>query len=75
MSLGRFPDKLAFDGADVWVTNYGDNTVMRLDGHNGKVIHTFRVQGLPVPILWDGGSIWVADYLGNTVNKISQTSR
>src|SRR6266566_6445486 len=40
--VGGFPSGAAFDGANIWVANYGDGTVTKLRGNNGAVLGTFK---------------------------------
>jgi DNA-binding beta-propeller fold protein YncE len=57
--------KIAFDGANIWVTNSGDRTVSKLRTSDGKVLGTFTV-GSDI----DGANIWVANSGSNTVSKL-----
>ena len=71
--VGNSPIGLAFDGANIWVSNQDDDTVMRLKSSHGAIQHTYLVERSPEGILFDGTSIWVANYYGNTVDKITRT--
>jgi DNA-binding beta-propeller fold protein YncE len=58
--VGNDPFFLVFDGANIWVTNAGDNTVTKLRASDGANLGTFPVGGLwPAFITFDG-----AQYLG-----------
>jgi YVTN family beta-propeller protein len=52
------PDGIIFDGANLWVTDLGDNTLKRLDS-NGTVIQTVPVGGAPRFPVFDGSNVWV----------------
>jgi len=56
---------LAFDGASIWVTDSGDNSLKKLDAH-GSVILTVPLgaAGLGQPV-FDGTNIWVPAQGGN----------
>jgi DNA-binding beta-propeller fold protein YncE len=42
-AVGIHPAQIAFDGTNVWVANYGSNTVTKLQANDGKVVGTFSV--------------------------------
>jgi len=69
-SVGVEPSAMAFDGADIWVTNYGSNTVTEFAASTGKVIGTFNVGTKPSGIAFDGGNLWVANSGSNNVTKL-----
>ena len=41
--VGIDPTGLAFDGANIWVANIGDNTVSKLRASDGATLGTFQV--------------------------------
>ncbi|MGZ6238012.1 MAG: YncE family protein, partial [Syntrophales bacterium] len=45
--VGNFPVGVAFDGASIWVTNYGDATVTKLRANDGSNLGTFPVGNSP----------------------------
>ncbi len=61
---------MAFDGANIWVTNAGSKNVTKLQASTGKVLGTFSVGTVPTGIAFDGANIWVANYGSNTVSKL-----
>ncbi len=61
---------LAFDGANIWATNYGLNTVTKLRASDGAIQGTFPVGSYPVSAAFDGTNIWVANALDNTLTKL-----
>ena len=69
-SVGVEPTAMAFDGADIWVTNYGSNTVTEFAASTGKVMGTFNVGTKPSGIAFDGGNVWVANSGSNNVTKL-----
>jgi hypothetical protein len=58
--VGEGPLKLAFEGTNVWVTNYVSGTVMRL-GSDGTVLGTFATGDGAGGLVFDGRSVWVAN--------------
>jgi DNA-binding beta-propeller fold protein YncE len=69
--VGNFPEFLVFDGANIWVTNRGDNTVTKLRASNGTNLGTFPSGGhTPQWITFDGANIWVSNNDSHTVTKL-----
>jgi len=63
---------LAFDGANIWVTDYEvvAGSVTKLRASDGALLGTFRVGSDPIGITFDGANIWVANQGDNTVTKL-----
>ncbi|MBA3960612.1 MAG: hypothetical protein H0X40_01755 [Chthoniobacterales bacterium] len=59
--VGRQPYQLAFDGANIWVTNILDNTVSKLRARDGAQLFTAKAGPDPSGIVFDGRAIWVAN--------------
>jgi hypothetical protein len=68
--MGNGPDHLVFDGANIWVTNTGDDTVTKLRASDGTNLGTFPVGDYPRWITFDGASIWVVNIHSNNVTKL-----
>jgi DNA-binding beta-propeller fold protein YncE len=63
------PGELAFDGANIWVSNILAGQVTKLS-RNGTILGTFNVGGsYPYGVAFDGASIWVAS--NNALTKLS----
>jgi len=69
-NVGNYPRSVAFDGANIWVTNYYSNTVTKLRASDGDVQGTFNVGSNPYGVAFDGANIWVANYGSDTVTKL-----
>jgi len=69
-SVGHHPEGVAFDGANMWVTNYNDNTVSKLRASDGTHQGTFPVGEGPFGVAFDGANIWVVNKEGNSVTKL-----
>jgi hypothetical protein len=72
IGVGNGPLGVAFDGANVWVTNQADNTVTKLRASDGACVATctFAVGSLPNGIAFDGANIWVANGQSDNVTKL-----
>src|SRR4051794_36231844 len=69
--VGDQPEALAFDGANVWVTNALDNTVTKLRASDGAPQGTFAVVGsFPQWITFDGTNVWVSNTSSDNVTKL-----
>ena len=67
--VGLFLQGLAFDGANIWVASFGDNSVVKLRASDGASLGTFPVGDAPQGLAFDGANIWVANSNGNSVSK------
>ena len=61
---------IAFDGANIWVTNQNSNSVTKLRANDGAVLGQFGVGGNPVGVAFDGANIWVANGGSSNVTKL-----
>ena len=69
-SVGNSPQGVAFDGANIWVTNAGTNNVTKLLASSGAVVGTYPVGSFPDCVAFDGTNIWVTTQNDNGVSKI-----
>ena len=70
-SVGASPIGVAFDGANIWVANYGGNdTVTKLQANNGNLVGTYTVGTHPFGVAFDGTHIWVTNQDDNSVTKL-----
>jgi len=69
-NVGDRPNGVAFDGANIWVTNYNSDTVTKLRASDGDLQGTFNVGTNPIGVAFDGACIWVANSFSNTVTKL-----
>jgi len=63
------PTGIAFDGANIWVANFGSNNVSEIRPSDGAVLGAFAVGTQPRAVVFDGANIWVANFGSNTVSK------
>jgi hypothetical protein len=59
--LGNGPQRIAFDGTDLWVVDNVDDTVSRVRASDGKVLETWTGANNPRAILAAFGRIYVTD--------------
>jgi hypothetical protein len=67
-SVGSGPEGIAFDGANIWVSNGDYNTVTKLRASDGVNLGNFPVGSGPTAVVFDGASIWVT--CNNAVSKL-----
>jgi DNA-binding beta-propeller fold protein YncE len=51
------PRGVAFDGANIWVTNLGGDSVTKLRASDGKLLGTFAVGSNPYGVALDAASV------------------
>jgi YVTN family beta-propeller protein len=63
ITMGRHPSGIAVAPSGVWVTNWGDNTLSRIDPVTNGVLQTLPLaltgHAGPEAIAWGDGSLWV----------------
>jgi len=72
--VGTNPNGMAFDGTDLWVSNYGSDNVYKVSPSSSSVVGSSTVGSGPRGVVFDGTFIWVANYLSNTVTKIQPSN-
>src|SRR5215203_2799417 len=69
-AVGRNPDAIVFDGANIWVANQLGDSVMKLSPSDGSNLGTFPTGNKPVALAYDGENIWIANKFSNNVMKV-----
>ena len=69
-AVGRKPNAILFDGANIWVANQQGDSVMKLSASDGSNLGTFPTGSRPIALAYDGENIWVANKLSNNVMKL-----
>jgi YVTN family beta-propeller protein len=72
--VGHEPTSIAVGGGGVWVTDAGDDTVVRIDPTTRAVTSTIEVGEAPLGIALGKGSVWVANSGSGTVSRIDPNS-
>jgi hypothetical protein len=68
---GSDPRALVSDGQkNIWIANYGSNTVTKLNGTTGAVIGNYAVGTQPVSLAVTGNYLFVANYGSSNVTKL-----
>jgi YVTN family beta-propeller protein len=68
--VGSSPSGVAAGAGSVWVSNYDDNTVSRIDPAT-HAMQTIQVGSTPSGIAVGAGAVWVANNFGGTVSRIA----
>jgi len=71
VSVGPNPSGVAFDGAHIWVSNSGDNSVSKININTNDVVESVSVGSLPHGVAFDGAHIWVSNPGDHSVSKIN----
>jgi hypothetical protein len=65
---------IAFDGAHIWITNSGGNSLSELNASDGQLVQVLSGPsygfGNPSAIAFDGHRLWTANFGGNSVTPI-----
>ncbi len=67
--VGSSPSSVAAGDGAVWVTNYNDNTVSRVDPAT-RAMQTIPVDSTPSGIAVGAGAVWVSNNYSGTVSRI-----
>ncbi len=63
------PEGIVFDGVSLWVADFGDNKLKKLDARGG-VMETVDVGTGPFLPVFDGSNIWVPNSISNSVTVV-----
>jgi YVTN family beta-propeller protein len=76
VTVGKIPDGIAYDGTNMWVANWIDNTVTEINASTGAIVNTIAVGTNPDCVTFDGAknTIWVGDYYDGKVDAIDASS-
>ncbi len=72
--VGGGATAISDDGTDVWVANFGSNSVTEIDASTGELLRTIKVGAGPIGISADGNYVWVASATSGTVTEIDAAS-
>jgi len=61
---------VAVGAGAIWVTNFGDGTVSRIDPQTNRVVATIPVGRGPTGVAVGEGAVWVANTADKTVSRI-----
>jgi outer membrane lipoprotein-sorting protein len=68
--VGPLPSAIAFDGANIWVTNLGNATVTKMRVSDGTILGSYPSGASPYGIAFDGANIWITHNIDSTVTKL-----
>src|SRR5439155_1162956 len=72
--VGMYPYGVAYGNGNVYVTNYGDNTVSVISSSTNSVLATVPVGMGPMGIAYGNGIVYVANYDNGSVSVISSAT-
>jgi hypothetical protein len=67
------PYGILYDGAHIWVTDNGANTLLKLDSA-GNILQTVNVGSGPQNSVFDGANIWVPNERGGSVTVVQAST-
>jgi hypothetical protein len=67
------PYGILYDGAHIWVTDNGANTLLKLDGA-GNVLQTVDVGSGPQNAVFDGANIWVPNERDSSISVVQAST-
>ncbi|MCF7805838.1 MAG: M6 family metalloprotease domain-containing protein [Candidatus Marinimicrobia bacterium] len=67
---------LAWDGSNVWITDFNNDQIHKLDPDNGTILQSFGVPGAgsPSELAWDGQYLWHADFGTEEIYRIDPST-
>jgi YVTN family beta-propeller protein len=68
--VGASPSRVAIGAGAVWVTNFDDRTVSRVNPDTHDVQQTIQVGAGPSGVAVGNGAVWVANNLDGTLSRI-----
>jgi YVTN family beta-propeller protein len=74
ITTGHMPCATLGAAGAVWVADFGDNAVRRIDPSTLKVGPAIRTGAQPCGLAYGAGSVWVEDYGDSTVTRIDPTT-
>ena len=69
-AVGSYPRSPAFDGTNIWVPNYGSNSVNNIWASDGFYHGAYTTGNAPAAVAFDGTYIWVTNYSSGNVYKL-----
>jgi DNA-binding SARP family transcriptional activator/streptogramin lyase len=73
LPAGAVPDTVAVTSRQLWVGNFSDSTVTRIDLRNSRAT-TVGTSAAPTSIVLDAGSAWIASRFAPTILRLDATT-
>jgi hypothetical protein len=73
---GDYPEGLCWDGTHLWVNNFTDGSLAKVDPASGATLATYRGGGLPASpegLAWDGERLWTCDWRTGRIFALRET--
>jgi YVTN family beta-propeller protein len=64
------PIGILYDGANLWVTDQGDDSLKRVDTATGAILQSIPVGADPVHPVFDGTNLWVPNLNSNSISVV-----
>lgn len=64
------PIGILYDGANLWVTDQGDDSLKRVDTVTGAILQSIPVGADPVHPVFDGTNLWVPNLNSNSISVV-----
>jgi ABC-type transport system substrate-binding protein len=74
VAVGHDPQAMAVTGDDLWVANFADGTVSRINIAAAKAVDTIQVGTAPAALAAGAAGLWVANSGDNTIQRIDTRS-
>lgn len=74
VAVQEYPEGLVFDGANMWVANYGSSNVSVIDAATATVMVIYADNANPGAMAFGGTNIWVASFGTNTLLVMAKSS-
>ena len=71
-TVGRYPNRIAYDRNAVWVLNSQDRTISRIDPRTRLVVHTFAPGETVTDLVVYAGALWVTAPLANRLLRLDE---
>jgi streptogramin lyase len=68
--VGSGPTRIDAGAGGVWVANFDDRTLSRLDPASGEEVRTISTEGAPTGLAVGAGAIWVAHEFDETLSRV-----
>ncbi|MFI5360819.1 MAG: hypothetical protein ACHQ49_02520 [Elusimicrobiota bacterium] len=68
---GGYPSAIAFDGANIWMTDQSADSVLELKASDGSFVRKVATGAGPAGLAFDGRNIWTGNITDNTLTVIS----
>jgi DNA-binding beta-propeller fold protein YncE len=69
-TVGEAPTSIAFDGTNIWVSNFRSSNVTKVRAFDGTIVGTFAAGPHPGGVIFDGAHIWVTNRSSDSLTQL-----